>query len=164
MADICRFPVYDLSNPATANYMNTLSDMVHLSCQKGYNVKTISNEKILVPTSNRVHYYSSLKTYCKNTDNFEFINETEVVEVRDNKVICKGKDGCMKEYTFDSLVICCGSRPMTDEALSLSNVAKEFYIIGDNEKVGSIESSLRSAYGIANTIEPNGKILTLNRR
>lgn len=122
--------------------------------ETGHKVDVISSTLQPAPSSNRVHYYSMLKKYIKNNHNLNFVGKAKVIKY-DNKIVTYiDKDGQQRNTSADSIVLCCGLKSLKDKALAFSGISSRFYIIGDNEKVGSVESSTRSAYGIVNAICP----------
>lgn len=57
------------------------------------------------------------------------------------------KDGVETTVECDSVVICGGMKPLMDEALAFNGTAPKFFVTGDAEKVGSLQTGNYSALG-----------------
>ena len=71
--------------------------------------------------------------------------ETTLAEVRENSILCKGKDGQLFEVSCDSVISCAGSvpAPLTTEK------AKGRYLVGDCLAVGNLRTVVWRAFEVA---------------
>ena len=58
-------------------------------------------------------------------------------------------DGSEKTIKADSVVLCGGMQPQTDEALTFAAAADEFFAVGDCNGCGNLQKVNRQAYSRA---------------
>lgn len=81
-------------------------------------------------------------------DNLTGITGAETVKVEGNTVTYKTEDG-EHTVTGDSVVICGGMTPLTEEAVAYAGLTTDFYAIGDCNGAGNLEVCNREAYARA---------------
>ncbi len=185
--DICRFPVYDLADPSTANYMNQLTDAIHFYGSKasialsqrapaGYGVYDKPEPEMPEMFKERLEDSGGLPQ-----GNLPGGAATVTKSGRGQKLLMKvmahapqGKampplpfalgpqkalyvdsidaDGRTHRLECDSVGVCGGMTPLRSEALAYARATPRIYILGDSAGIGSIQTSMRSAYGIASTL------------
>lgn len=81
-------------------------------------------------------------------DNLTGITGAETTQVQGNTVTYVDAEG---EHTItgDSVVICGGMTPLTDEAFAYAGLTDAFYAIGDCNGAGNLEVCNREAYSRA---------------
>ena len=83
---------------------------------------------------------------------FHFVLNATAKEIGADGVTYTDKDGVDHTIPADSVVLSVGMRSKSDEALSFYGVGKEFFMVGDCKKPGTIQTTNRSAYGAAMNI------------
>ena len=81
-------------------------------------------------------------------DNLTGITGAETVRVDGNTVTYRSEDG-EHTVTADSVVICGGMTPLTEDAYAYAGLTPEFYPIGDCNGAGNLERCNREAYSRA---------------
>jgi thioredoxin reductase len=84
-----------------------------------------------------------------NTKNLTPILFARATAIGDGKVTYTDKDGKEQSIPADSVVIAVGYQPKNKLAMKFADAADRFFAIGDCEKVGSIQTVMRSAYSSA---------------
>lgn len=124
---------------------------IHLA-KLGHKVTVLTRQGMLAPDAQRVHYYSMLRLAWESAEGFGFVKKATTTKVADGAVTYLDKDGVEHTIECDSIVISGGLNPRQDEAMAYAAVADEFIIIGDNDKTGNVQQSIRAAYSRASTI------------
>ena len=151
-------------------------------CEHGHNVTVLSRQKELATDANQIHYISGLRTYYSEQENFQFACNATTTAVDANHVtftikkpvppkpmggmspipvmLMPEKNGKQSAYpedgtytiTCDSVVVCGGVAGETSTALSYSDCAPQFFVIGDCDKPGRVYECTRAAYAAASQI------------
>ncbi len=124
---------------------------IHLA-QKGHKVTLLEMQDELAPECVPIHYRIMFIEAWEKEENFNYILNARCTRIDRGKVTYVDGDGIERELLADSVVIAAGMAPKTDEALRLFNSADGFHMIGDCYKVGSIQTAIRTAFGIASTV------------
>ena len=82
-------------------------------------------------------------------DEFTGIVSVTTKKVEGNTVSYEDEDGNMHALTGDSVVICGGVKPLTDEAMAFAGTGRQFYPIGDCIGAGNIQRCTRQAFARA---------------
>ena len=117
--------------------------------QQGKDVTVIEMRDELAADSTFTHYRSMFEEAWKAIDKFHYVLNASAKEICDDHVTYTDKDGNDHDLPADSVVLSVGMRSKSEEALSFYGKAKEFWMVGDCKKPGTIQTTNRSAYGAA---------------
>ncbi len=82
-------------------------------------------------------------------DDFSYLTGVTTTKVEGNTVYYTKKDGSQDTVTADSIVICGGTKALTDEAMRYAGITTKFFIIGDCDHAGNIQKCNRQAFAAA---------------
>lgn len=120
--------------------------------QMGHKVTVLTRQSKLAPDMERVHYYDIVRKAWEHLSNFSFITKATTKAIGENSVTYMDAEGKDVTIPADSIVIAGGMNPLHDDALSFNGSADATFVIGDCNKVGSIQKAVVSAYAIASTL------------
>ena len=120
--------------------------------QEGRTVTVLEMCGKIAAEATKIHYYSMLEEAWQSTKGLTPIVNATVLRIESGNVIYRGGDGAEYSVPAETVVICTGLKPKTDEALSFYGAADSFYMIGDCHKQGTVQTTNRSAYYTANQI------------
>jgi len=120
--------------------------------EKGHNVTVLEMGDVLAPDATPVHYYSMFKEAWEKLENFKFILQARCNSIGANNVTYVDAEGKECEIATDSVVIAAGMQPKTDLALTFSGAGDRLLLIGDCNKVGNVQKTMRNAFGMASMI------------
>lgn len=120
--------------------------------QEGHNVTVLTSGQKLAPDAPQIHYISSLQMAYEELKNFSFITRVTATDISDGKVTYFDARGNYKSIQADSIVVSAGRNPRKADALKFYGVADEFFIIGDCDTAGNIQTCTRSAFAAASRI------------
>jgi 2,4-dienoyl-CoA reductase-like NADH-dependent reductase (Old Yellow Enzyme family)/thioredoxin reductase len=118
---------------------------------KGHKVTVVEMLGKLSPESVPVHFRSLLEAKWENEPNFSYILNARVSGIRDGKVFFT-KDGTEQSIPADNVVLAAGMKSRSDEAMTFFTGATRVHMIGDCDKVGSIQTAMRAAFALASNI------------
>jgi pyruvate/2-oxoglutarate dehydrogenase complex dihydrolipoamide dehydrogenase (E3) component len=121
---------------------------MHLA-QQGHKVTVLEMGDMLASKTTPVHYYSMAREAWDNTENLTPVLFARATAIEAEKVLYIDKNGREQSVPAESVVIAVGYQPNNDLAMEFAGIADRFFAIGDCEKVGSIQTVMRSAYGSA---------------
>jgi len=117
--------------------------------EKGHNVTVLEKGTLLVPKATPAHYYFAFKESWERLKNFKYILQAECVGIDESQVIYVSAEGKKESVAADTVVIAVGYSPKNDLAMKLSVPGVRFFIVGDCNKVGNVQTVIRSAYSNA---------------
>lgn len=120
--------------------------------QRGHDVTILSRQRELAKDAPPVHYKESMVKLWQGQPNFHIHTEATTVRLEPGLVTYLDQDGNIQTVEADSIVVAGGMEPCQEEAMTLSGVTQEFYVIGDCNTVGNIQTSQRSAFAIASAL------------
>ncbi len=123
---------------------------LHLA-STGHQVTVVEMLDRLSPESVPVHFRSLLEARWESDPNFSYILNARVTAIRDGSVFYE-KDGAETALPADHVVLAAGMKPRSDEAMSFFTGRVRVHMIGDCDKVGSIQTAMRAAYALASNI------------
>lgn len=118
---------------------------------KGHKVTVVEMLGQLSAESVPVHFRSLLVNKWENEPNFSYVLNARVTAICGGSVFYL-KDGVEESLPADSIVLAAGMKPRSDEAMRFFNGNARVHMIGDCDKVGSIQSAMRAAYALASNI------------
>lgn len=120
--------------------------------QQGHEVTVIEMRSELAADCTFIHYRSMFQTAWEAIPTFHFVLNATAKKITDNCVTYVDADGGCHDISADSVVLSVGMRAKKDEALSFYGVGTRFFMVGDCQKPGTIQTTNRSAYGVAMNI------------
>ena len=120
--------------------------------QNGREVTVIEMRDELAADTTFIHYRSMFQAAWEAIPSFHYVLNATAKEISEGKVVYTDKDGVDHELAADSVVLSVGMRAKSDEALSFYGAGKEFFMVGDCKKPGTIQTTNRNAYGVAMNI------------
>lgn len=120
--------------------------------QQGHEVTVIEMRSELAADCTFIHYRSMFQTAWEAIPTFHFVLNATAEKITDNCVTYVDADGGCHDISADSVVLSVGMRAKKDEALSFYGVGTRFFMVGDCQKPGTIQTTNRSAYGVAMNI------------
>ena len=119
---------------------------------QGRNVTCIEMRDTLAADCTKIHYRSMFQEAWETTKGFSFILNATAKEITADHVTYTDKDGVDHEIPADSVVLSVGMRSKDEEALRFYGTAKQFFLVGDCKKPGTIQTTNRNVYAIAMNI------------
>jgi 2,4-dienoyl-CoA reductase-like NADH-dependent reductase (Old Yellow Enzyme family)/thioredoxin reductase len=120
--------------------------------ETGHNVTVLEMLDELANDATPIHYAEMIFERLEELKNFKSIVNARCNGISAGKVTyidAKGKEQSIKA---DSVVLAVGMKPNSDLALKFYGSADRFFILGDCRKVGSVQTSQRSAFATASQI------------
>ncbi len=118
---------------------------------KGHKVTVVEMLGQLSPESVPVHFRSLLEAKWNSEPNFSYVLNARVTAIRAGRVFYE-KDGEETSLPADHVVLAAGMKPRSDEAMSFFTGRVRVHMIGDCDKVGSIQTAMRAAYALASNL------------
>ena len=124
---------------------------IHLA-ENGHKAHVIEMQDRLAPDCVPIHFAILLRQRYEATGNFSFSLNSRVVSISAEGVTYTDQDGASHTVPADTVVIACGMKAKTEEAYSFYNSAERCFVIGDCNKVASVQQCMRSGYATARMI------------
>ena len=120
--------------------------------QNGRNVTVIEMRDELAADTTVMHYRSMFVEAWEKIPTFHYVLNATAKEITADHVTYTDLEGVDHDIPADSVILSVGMRSKVDEALSFYGTNPGFYMVGDCKKPGTIQTTNRSAYVIANNI------------
>ncbi|MBP2643095.1 MAG: FAD-dependent oxidoreductase [Firmicutes bacterium] len=120
--------------------------------QNGHDVTVLTRQDRLASDATPIHYIECVREAWESLDNFSFITNAKTTRIEKGKVVYQDANGNEQTIETDEVVISGGMKALSNEAFSFFGTAERFFMIGDCEKVGCIQTSVRSAFGAASQL------------
>lgn len=124
---------------------------IHLA-RKGHHVTVIEMGSVLSPESPPVHYRSLFEYTWEHQEGFSYRLNAKVSEITEQGVYYIDKDGQKQFVPAGTVLLAAGMKSKQVEAMSFMDGTVRTHMIGDCDKVGCIQTAMRSAYALANNI------------
>ena len=131
-------------------------------CENGHNVTLLTRQKSIGHDCSRLHYITmafvgvdpatgreGMRPAWEAYENLKGICEVSTTHVDGNTVYYMDADGNEKKLEADSIILCGGMKPLTDDALAFAEAADEFFIVGDCNGCGNLQKVNRQAFSRA---------------
>ena len=131
-------------------------------CENGHNVTLLTRQKAIGHDCSRLHYITmafvgtdpvtgreGMRPAWEAYENLKGITGVTTKEVAGNTVTYVDAEGAEHVIEADSVVLCGGMRPLTDEALAFAGAADEFLVVGDCNGCGNLQKVNRQAFSRA---------------
>lgn len=120
--------------------------------QSGRDVTVIEMRDELAADSTMMHYRSMFQRAWESTEGFHYVLSATAKAIEADHVTYVDAEGKEHEIAADTVVLSVGMRPKTDEALSFYGTVRAFWMVGDCVKPGTIQTTNRSAWGVARNV------------
>jgi len=121
--------------------------------EKGHKVTLLSRRKNKdLGGEAIVHYHEAFRIAWESMDNLTRITEVTTTGISKGKVTYTDGKGKPQSVKADNVVICGGMNPRQAEAMKFYGSAGRFFIFGDCDSVGSVQTCMRSAFATASQI------------
>ena len=120
--------------------------------KKGHEVKLLEMGPVLSPESVPVHFRSIFEKAFNNQPGFSYELNARVTKVTENGVTYIDADGNEKTIAAESVVLAAGMKSKHAEAMTFFDGNVRVHTIGDCNKVGCVQTAMRAAYALANSI------------
>ena len=125
---------------------------LHLA-QRGKHVTVIEMKDIAADEARRTHYYSMFMDAVKEyQDSLKIILKAECVGITADCATYRDADGAEHTIPAGTVLLAAGMRADVSGAARYLNCGRQFYLIGDCRQMGNLQTAIRSAYSIGNTI------------
>ncbi|MGI5972026.1 MAG: FAD-dependent oxidoreductase, partial [Oscillospiraceae bacterium] len=123
---------------------------IHLA-RRGHKVTVLEMLDMLAPECVPVHFRSVFEKTWEEQEGFNYILKARCTEITPEgvKYVKNGKEEFLPA---GSVVIAAGMKPKLDEAMSFLDGSCRAFMIGDCDKVGSIQTAMRAAYSICSNL------------
>ena len=120
--------------------------------QNGREVTVIEMRDELAADTTVMHYRSMFQAAWEAIPSFHAVLGATAKEIAKDHVTYTDAEGTDHDIPADSVILSVGMRAKADEALSFYGTNPGFYMVGDCKKPGTIQTTNRVAYAIANNI------------
>lgn len=117
-----------------------------------HEVMVLEMGELLAPDAVKSHYRSMLVNYYKKQENFHWTCNATCMEIKENAVVYKDKEGNQSTILADDIVLSVGVTPNDKKAMELFGIVADTHMIGDCETAGNVQKAIRSAYAVASQI------------
>ena len=114
--------------------------------QEGREVTVIEMRDELAADTTFMHYRSMFQAAWEATEGFHYVLNATAKEIGPDYVAYTDAEGVEHRIPADSVVLSVGMRAKDEEALAFYSTGKRFYMVGDCNKPGTIQTTNRSAY------------------
>ena len=121
---------------------------LHLS-KAGHKVTVIEMKDTLAAEAAPIHYRAVFEEEWEKEPNFHYVLKAVCTGIAEDGVTYKDMDGAEHKIPAGSVVIAIGMNPNIEEAMALCSPSYQYRFVGDCNKVGSIQTTMRSALGEA---------------
>lgn len=124
---------------------------LHLA-KKGHEVTVLEMGPVLSPESVPVHFRSMFEKTWEEQEHFSYQLNARVTGISETGVTYQDKEGETHVLPARSVVLAAGMKGKQDEAMTFMDGTVRTHMIGDCNKVGCVQTAMRSAYALANNI------------
>jgi thioredoxin reductase len=124
---------------------------LHLA-KKGHQVHLIEMQGILSPESVPVHFRSIFEKMWENQEGFTYTLNARCTGISAEGVTYVDENGESHLLKADNVVLAAGMKAKHNEAATFFDGTCRVHLIGDCNKVGCVQTAMRSAYALANNI------------
>ncbi len=131
-------------------------------CENGHHVTLLTRQKEIGHDCSKLHYITmafvgtdpvtgreGMRPAWEKYENLKGITGVTTKRVDGGTVYYVDADGNESSIEADSVVLCGGMKPLTDEALAFADAADQFLLVGDCNGCGNLQKVNRQAYSRA---------------
>lgn len=120
--------------------------------KQGHQVTLLEMGPILSPESVPVHFRSIFEQAFNHQPGFSYRLNARVIRIAEGGVTYLDVEGNENTVGASCVVLAAGMKPRHTEAMRFFNGECRVHVIGDCNKVGCIQTAMRSAYALANNL------------
>jgi pyruvate/2-oxoglutarate dehydrogenase complex dihydrolipoamide dehydrogenase (E3) component len=124
---------------------------IHLA-RMGREVTLLEMGDKLAPKAPYTHFYNMLRAEWEKLPNFKYVLKARCKSITDKNVAYTGSDGQEHAAEAGSVILAVGMQPENDLALRFYGIADRFFMIGDCDIPGSVQTAIRNAFSNASTL------------
>ena len=124
---------------------------LHLA-RHGHGVTLLEMGPILSPESVPVHFRSLFERAWETQEGFTYHLNAKVTAIAPDGVTYVDQEGQARTIPAASVVLAAGMSAKQEEAMAFLDGTTRTHMIGDCDKVGSVQTALRAAYALANNL------------
>lgn len=124
---------------------------LHLA-KHGHTVTLLEMGPILSPESVPVHFRSLFEKVWETQDGFTYRLNAKVTAIHPDGVTYTDESGQAHTIPCSHVILAAGMRAKSNEAMKFLDGSVRVHMIGDCNKVGSVQTAMRAAYALANNI------------
>lgn len=124
---------------------------LHLA-KKGHTVHLLEQRELLAPESVPVHFRSMFEAAWENQDGFTYTLNATCTAITENSVSYRDFGGVMHTIPADVVVLAAGMKADHQQAASFMDGTCRVHLVGDCDRVGCVQTAMRSAYAVANNL------------
>ena len=124
---------------------------LHLA-KRGHTVTVLEMGSILSPESVPVHFRSLFEHAWETQEGFSYRLNARVTAIGPDSVTYVGQEGAEHTLASQGVVLAAGLTPRQEEAMAFMDGRVRTHMIGDCSQVGSVQTSMRAAYALANNM------------
>ncbi len=114
--------------------------------QTGHEVTVLTRQRLLAHNAQFVHYRHVFEDAWKSLQNFHFVTDAETVEIGENFVRYRDKEGKILKLEADSVVVNGGMESVQDGIFDFAAATDWFRAIGDCKKPSQIRPCMKAGY------------------
>ncbi|MBO4886728.1 MAG: FAD-dependent oxidoreductase [Firmicutes bacterium] len=121
--------------------------------QNGHDVTVIEMKNVIAEEARRGHYYGMfLAAVREYEDHLKILLNATCTGIGEEGVTYRDQAGKEHKIAAGTVLLAAGMRPDVSGAEKYMNCGKQFYMIGDCSRLGDLQTAIRSAFMIGNTI------------
>lgn len=124
---------------------------LHLA-KRGHTVTVLEMGSILSPESVPVHFRSLFEHAWETQEGFSYRLNARVTAIGPDSVTYVDQEGAEHTLPSQGVVLAAGLTPRQEEAMAFMDGRVRTHMIGDCSQVGSVQTSMRAAYALANNM------------
>lgn len=124
---------------------------LHLA-KRGHTVTVLEMGSILSPESVPVHFRSLFEHAWETQEGFSYRLNARVTAIGPDSVTYVDQEGAEHTLASQGVVLAAGLTPRQEEAMAFMDGRVRTHMIGDCSQVGSVQTSMRAAYALANNM------------
>ena len=124
---------------------------LHLA-KRGHTVTVLEMGSILSPESVPVHFRSLFEHAWETQEGFSYRLNARVTAIGPDSVTYVDQEGAEHTLASQGVVLAAGLTPRQEEAMACMDGRVRTHMIGDCSQVGSVQTSMRAAYALANNM------------
>jgi 2,4-dienoyl-CoA reductase-like NADH-dependent reductase (Old Yellow Enzyme family)/thioredoxin reductase len=117
-----------------------------------HEVVVLTRQDRLASDATPIHYIEMVRHAWEQLEGFTYVTRATTTKIAPGEVTYRDATGVEKIIDTDDIVVSGGMRPLYDEALDFYGTGDRFFLIGDCAEVGSVQTSIRTAFGAASQL------------
>lgn len=118
----------------------------------GKDVSIIEQRRLIAADATPIHYYSMFRAEWEKLPNFHPITLSKVSAIQADGVIYTDWEGKTHTIPCDNVVLACGMKSRSEEAMSLCVPGVRCHLLGDCNQVGNVQKLNRAVFGLTQSM------------